>query len=148
MKEARNRVIRQGAGKEHPHPEGKKTLMSSRLAITALIATVALLTVGAGAGFAQGGLDSSSSAGVQQYGEKPKSERLGVIGEIETETPAQDSAPQSTPAPAAAPAPAPQAESGQLPFTGFAAGAMLLIGALLLTGGLLLRRTTRRSDAA
>ena len=126
-------------------PGGKENLMSPRLAITALIAAVALLTVGAGAGFAQG-LDSSGSAGVQQYGEKPKSQRLGVIGEIETATPSE-SAPTQQPAPAAAPAQPAQAESGQLPFTGFAAGVTLLIGALLLAGGLALRRTTRRSAA-
>jgi len=123
--------------------------MSPRLAITAMLAAVALLTVGSGVGLAQTGLDSSTSASDQQYVEKPKSERLGVIGEIETETPEQDTQPaaQPAPAPAAAPAPAP-AQSGQLPFTGFAAGAMLLIGALLLAGGLVLRRTTRRTDAA
>src|SRR4051812_47700835 len=79
----------------HSYPEGKNILMRARTAISVLVAVVALLTVGAGAGFAQG-LDSSGSAGTQQYGkvttvgtvdqpkaEKPKSERLGVIGEIE-----------------------------------------------------------------
>lgn len=109
-----------------------------------MLAVVALLTMGAGAGLAQG-LDSSTRADEQQYG---TSERLGVIGEIESEAPSEEAAPapaaQPAPAQAAAPsAPVQQAE-GELPFTGFAAVSVLLLGVALLGSGLVLRRSTRR----
>lgn len=111
--------------------------MRARLIFTALVAVVAMLTVGAATGVAQG-LDSSDSSAGQQYG---TTESLGVIGEVETvEPPAAGNQP-APPAPAAAPTPE---ASGNLPFTGFAALTTLVVGIALLGGGLMLRRTSRR----
>lgn len=109
--------------------------MRARLIFTALVAVVAMLTVGAATGVAQG-LDSSDSSAAQQYGTTTQS--LGVIGEVETvEPPATGN--QPTPPAAATPE-----ASGNLPFTGFAALTTLVVGIALLGGGLMLRRTSRR----
>jgi len=111
--------------------------MRARLIFTALVTVIAMLTVGAATGVAQG-LDSSDRAADQQYG---TTESLGVIGEVETvEPPATDNQPAAT---ASQPAATPEA-SGNLPFTGFAALTTLVLGVALLGGGLMLRRTSRR----
>ena len=117
--------------------------MRARLIFTALVAVVAMLTVGAATGVAQQGLDSSDSSAGQQYG---TTESLGVIGEVETVEPTTPSTPPQTP-PATQQAPAPEA-SGNLPFTGFAALTTLVLGIALLGGGMMLRRTSRRDDDA
>lgn len=113
--------------------------MRARLIFTALVAVVAMLTVGAATGVAQG-LDSSDRAADQQYG---TTESLGVIGEVETVEPPATGNQPAPPATAPAPASAPEA-SGNLPFTGFAALTTLVLGVALLGGGLMLRRTSRR----
>jgi hypothetical protein len=123
--------------------------MRARFAITILAVVGALFTVGVGAGFAQG-VSGSDSAGQQQYGTTTPSETdvLGEIGEVEESQPApaqtEEAAPApEQPAPQAAAQPA-QQQSGQLPFTGFATLAVVLLGVALLMGGLVLRRTTRQ----
>ena len=128
------------ARKEHLHPKGKHNGMRARLIFTALVAVVAMLTVGAATGVAQQGLDSSDSSAGQQYG---TTESLGVIGEVETVEPTTPSTPPQTP-PATQQAPAAPEASGNLPFTGFAALTTLVLGLALLGGGLMLRRTSRR----
>lgn len=121
--------------------------MRARLTFCTIFAIGALLTAGAGAGFAQTGLDDSSSAGTQQYGQ-PDQDVLGEVGTVEESEPsatpaqAQENAPvaQETRAPQAAAAPD---SDGELPFTGFAVVTTLLLGLALLSAGLVLRRNTR-----
>ena len=126
--------------------------MRARFAITILAVVGALFTAGVGAGFAQG-ISGTDSAGQQQYGtttpappvsQPSETDVLGEIGEVEESQPAPAETQE-----AAAPAPAPQAaaqpaqQEGQLPFTGFATLAVVLLGVALLLGGLVLRRSTR-----
>lgn len=127
--------------------------MRPRLIFCTVLALGALLTAGTGAGFAQTGLDTGSSAGQQQYG-SPQSDVLGEVGTVEEQTspasqqrsvPAAQAQPtQATPARGTT---APDAE-GQLPFTGFAVVTTLLLGLALLGTGMVLRRNARRGDAA
>jgi hypothetical protein len=131
--------------------------MRARFAITILAVVGALFTAGVGAGFAQG-ISGTDSAGQQQYGTTTpappvapptttpsETDVLGEIGEVEESQPAPAQTEE-----AAAPAPAPQAaaqpaqQEGQLPFTGFATLAVVLLGVALLMGGLVLRRSTRQ----
>jgi hypothetical protein len=134
--------------------------MRARFAISIIAVIGVLFTVGAGAAFAQG-IGGTDSAGQQQYGTTTpappvapptttpsETDVLGEIGEVEESQPAPATTEEAAPAPA--PAPAPQAaaqpaqeQSGQLPFTGFATLAVVLLGVALLMGGLVLRRTTR-----
>ena len=75
-------------------------------------------------------------------------ETLGVIGEIETQQPTDDTSTtptQTTPTPAPTPEPTPVQEesSGNLPFTGLDVGIVVLMGIALVGTGFLLRRSTR-----
>ena len=124
--------------------------MRARLIFCTILALGALLTAGAGAGFAQSGLDDSSNAGEQQYG-KPKA-RTDVLGEVGTvgeddsgsAPTSQDSVPDAQATEAPQVAAAPDAEGGELPFTGFAVVTTLLLGLALVGAGLVLRRPARR----
>jgi hypothetical protein len=129
-----------------------------------MFAIAVLLTAGAGAGYAQTGLDGSGSAGTQQYGDKKPAPRpaaqdvLGEVGTVEEgqPTPAGGAAPvqetarqpqqaQPTAAPQVAATPD---DDGELPFTGFAVVTTLLLGLALVSAGLVLRRTTRQGTQA
>lgn len=133
--------------------------MRARLTFCTIFAIGALLTMGAGAAFAQTGIDNSNSAGQQQYGEqtpRPGTDVLGEVGQVEgnqapapgqnaPEAAAAASAPQAAgaaSAPKAAAAGVPRNE-GELPFTGFAVVLTLLLGLGLLGAGLVVRRSTR-----
>ena len=60
--------------------------MRARLIFCTFLALGALLTVSVGAGFAQKGLDDSTSAGQQQYGKgKPEGRSLGEIESVPQE---------------------------------------------------------------
>lgn len=93
----------------------------------------------------------SGGVAVAQDGpsERGYSERLGVIGEIESVEPTPT---PTTPAPAPSPAPQPAApvqataNEGDLPFTGLDLGIILGMGVVLLGTGLVLRRTAARGD--
>lgn len=101
-----------------------------RKAGLALITTLAL---GATAG----------PAVAQQATERGYDETLGVIGEIETVEPKQETAPT----PAAAPAPpVQQQQAGDLPFTGAEVGIVVLLGGVLIGTGFMLRRATNRAE--
>jgi hypothetical protein len=133
--------------------------MRARFAISILAVLGALFTVGVGVGFAQG-ISGTGSAGQQQYGATTpapppapptttpsETDVLGEIGEVQESQPApaetqEEAAPAPAPAPQAAAQPAQQ--EGQLPFTGFATLAVVLLGVALLMGGLVLRRSTRQ----
>ena len=148
MREGRN---------ENLHPGGK-TKMRARFAISIIAVIGVLFTVGAGSAFAQG-IGGTDSAGQQQYGTTTpappvtpptttpsETDVLGEIGEVEESQPApatEEAAPAPAPAPQAAAQPAQEEQSGQLPFTGFATFAIVLLGLALLMGGLVLRRSTR-----
>jgi hypothetical protein len=82
---------------------------------------------------------SGGTAVAQQATQRGYDETLGVIGEIETENPQQDTAP----APAAQPSAPQQQQAGDLPFTGLDVGIVVLLGAVLIGTGFVLRRTTR-----
>ena len=119
--------------------------MRARLIFCTILALGALLTAGAGASFAQSGLDDSSNAGEQQYGQ-PRNDVLGEVGTVEEDdgtTPVQQ---QGAPeAETTTPQVAANTDSdGELPFTGFAVVTTLLLGLALLGAGLVLRRTSRR----
>ena len=104
-----------------------------RAAATALI-TALLLAFGAPAALA-----ASPSA-------KGYDETLGVIGEIETQQPTDDTSTTptgTTPTPAPTPEPTPVQESGNLPFTGLDVGIVVLMGIALVGTGFVLRRSTR-----
>ncbi len=121
--------------------------MRARLICCTILALGALLTTGAGAGFAQTGLDDSTNAGTQQYGTQDVLGEVGTVEEQEASTPrGQDSVPGSQPASVPQSAAAPQAE-GELPFTGLAVVTVLLIGLMLLGAGLVLRRTATRAGS-
>jgi hypothetical protein len=84
---------------------------------------------------------SGGTAVAQQATQRGYDETLGVIGEIETENPTQDTAPAG---PAAQPTPPQQQpQAGDLPFTGLDVGIVVLLGAVLIGTGFVLRRTTR-----
>ena len=129
--------------------------MRARFAITIIAVVGVLFTVGAGAAFAQG-IGGTDSAGQQQYGKTTPTtpptttpadtDVLGEIGEVEESQPQQETeeaAPAPAPQPTQAAAQPAQEQSGQLPFTGFATLAVVLLGVALLMGGLVLRRSTR-----
>jgi hypothetical protein len=119
--------------------------MRARFAISILAVVGVLFTVGVGAGFAQG-IGGTDSAGQQQYGTTTPSETdvLGEIGEVEESQPAPTRTQEAAaPAPTPAAAPQPAQAAGELPFTGFATLAVVLLGVALLMGGLVLRRSTR-----
>ena len=146
------RVSANGRTAGNPHPEGKKQ-MRARFAITIIAVVGVLFTVGAGAAFAQG-IGGTDSAGQQQYGTTTPptttpadTDVLGEIGEVEESQPQQETeeaAPAPAPQPTQAAAQPAQEQSGQLPFTGFATLAVVLLGVALLMGGLVLRRSTRQ----
>jgi len=123
--------------------------MRARLIFCTILAFGALLTAGVGAGFAQTGLDDSSNAGTQQYGQSipaPPPSAQDVLGEVGTvdesePAPVQQTAAQATPAPQVASAPE---SEGELPFTGFAVVTTLLLGLALLSAGLVMRRKTAK----
>ena len=130
--------------------------MRARFAITIIAVVGALFTVGASAAFAQG-IGGTDSAGQQQYGKTTPAtpptttpadtDVLGEIGEVEESQPQQETeeaAPAPAPQPTQAAAQPAQEQSGQLPFTGFATLAVVLLGVALLMGGLVLRRSTRQ----
>jgi hypothetical protein len=84
---------------------------------------------------------SGGTAVAQQATQRGYDETLGVIGEIETENPTQDSAPAAQPTP-----PQQQPQAGDLPFTGLDVGIVVLLGAVLIGTGFVLRRTTRTDN--
>ncbi len=128
--------------------------MRSRIAITALLATGALMSSG-GAAIGVSALSATSDASKAQYGTttpanvKPQGDTLagGGGGGGGTQPPSggvKNAADESTPAAQAA-QPARQLESSnasELPFTGYAAIPLLLVGLALLVCGLVLRRST------
>lgn len=114
--------------------------MKSRLAITMLL-VLGLVFSTAGAGLAVSGGSDSGSAAQRQY--DAKSDDGEVLGEIGNVTPS-DPAPQASP-PAVDPPRQAEVTStdGQLPFTGFAAGTVLILGIAFLVTGVVLRRRVR-----
>jgi hypothetical protein len=121
-------------------------LMKSRLVILTMLVLGMLLST-AGAGLAVSG-QTGNDASIAQYGAgaapnspsaAPKSAG-GVLGAEDTEAapPAGSNAVQ----PGRQVEAGANAESGQLPFTGFAAIPILLGGIVLLSAGLVLRRRT------
>lgn len=146
--------------------------MRSRIAITALLASGALMSSG-GAAIGVTALSTTGDASQAQYGPvetvpaEPRSEPAApqgtpvapqgetvaprsdtLAGDDEGATPSsgsKDAGDESTPTAEAQPAR--QLESGggdELPFTGYAAIPLLLVGLALLVSGLVLRRTTER----
>ncbi len=140
--------------------------MTSRIVITAVIATGALAS-SAGAALAASALSTDTNASAAQYGSpSPQSTTLGGGSEGNPSGPsgggaggggpsgggvaggggpsAGGVAGAGTQAPAASQAPRQlEAQSaGRLPFTGYAAIPLLLIGLALLSGGVVLRRST------
>lgn len=130
--------------------------MRSRIAITALLATGALMS-STGAAIGLSALSTTGDASQAQYGPvQPTPQRTDVVapqsgtlaGTDEGTTPSsagavKDATAESTPTAQAQPAR--QLESSddeQLPFTGYAAVPLLLVGLALLVGGLVLRRST------
>lgn len=132
--------------------------MRSRIAITALLATGALMSSG-GAALGVSALSTTTDASQAQYGPvtthtDTKPETLvpsgnTLAGTDDTNvTPAaggtKDATDESTPAAKAQPARQLESGSGdKLPFTGYAAIPLLLAGLALLVSGLVLRRSTR-----
>jgi hypothetical protein len=124
----------------------RTTFMKSRLAVTMML-MLGLVLSSAGAGLAVSGQSGSSNAAGEQYKEKtapaPNSAAQDVLGEVGTvnDAPSRNSAPTVDEAQPSQPVE--QAEvtgDGELPFTGFAAGGILVLGLGLLGGGLVLRR--------
>lgn len=133
--------------------------MRSRIAITALLASGALMSSG-GAALGVSALSTTTDASQAQYGPVQPAERIGPSGETLPEQPVSpgsdtlagaggvkpataegDSKPQIAEA-----QPARQLEQDgreQLPFTGYASIPLLLIGLTLLVAGLVLRRGAR-----
>jgi hypothetical protein len=128
--------------------ERKERIMRKRFALTAVLA-VGLLMSSAGATLAIDGISSRQDASVAQYGVTTQSvqpttvttpEERGVAAEGQGVEPTLGAAPEE----AAGVQPARQvAESGNLPFTGYAGFTILLIGLVLLGTGFVLRRGTR-----
>ena len=140
--------------------------MRSRLAITALLATGALMSSG-GAALGVSALSTDLSASAAQYGVAPAQivagsqntapaaapqDTTAVLGaSAENTAPSDDSdvaAETTSSSPTAAAQPARQVSASQaseLPFTGYAAIPLLLMGLALLAAGLVLRRSTRRA---
>ncbi|CAA9504870.1 MAG: hypothetical protein AVDCRST_MAG67-2266 [uncultured Solirubrobacteraceae bacterium] len=136
--------------------------MRSRIAITALLATGALMSSG-GAAIGVTALSTTSDASQAQYGTAtqttprsdvtpqnvtPQGDTLAG-GDQGTNPPSggvKNAGDESTPTPTAQAAqPARQLESNsadELPFTGYAAIPLLLVGLALLVTGLVLRRST------
>ena len=116
--------------------------MKSRLAITMLL-VLGMVFSTAGAGLAVSGSSDSGNAAERQY-PKQATDVLGEIGEVEEDAPAPRSqaAPETAQAAPAQPAQQLQAtnQGGELPFTGFAAGTVLLMGVAMLIAGFTLRR--------
>lgn len=138
--------------------------MRSRIAITALLASGALLSSG-GAAIGVTALSTTSDASQAQYGPvatnpaaaqsqplSPQGDTLAGVDEgvSPASAPAsssgvKDAAAETTPTAAAQPARQLESDSGDtLPFTGYAAIALLLAGMALLVSGLVLRRSTTR----
>jgi len=133
--------------------------MRSRIAITALLATGALMSSG-GAALGVSALSTTTDASQAQYGPVVTTtaaktpESLGpsgntLAGDDTQVTPARsdrrDATHASTPTSTAQAQPARQLEASsddKLPFTGYAAIPLLLAGLLLLVSGLVLRRST------
>jgi hypothetical protein len=141
--------------------------MRSRLAITTLLATGALMSSG-GAALGVSALSTDLTASSAQYGTPavqsapPASGTLGATtqGAGDAVSPAGTTAPTSTRgqsavagartsaaprAVAQAPRQLETSSADKLPFTGFAAIPLLLVGLALLGSGLVLRRGTRRA---
>jgi hypothetical protein len=146
--------------------------MRSRLAVTALLATGALMSSG-GAALGVSALSTDLNASSAQYGTPPPppppppptpvsppapAPPPPPAGEVLGSTPPPPSAPESNVAseqatsPSAAPSASVQAPrqleastGNELPFTGYASIPMLLVGLALLVSGLVLRRGTRRA---
>lgn len=135
--------------------------MRSRIAITALLATGALMSSG-GAALGVSALSATTDASQAQYGpvvtdtDKSAPATLAPSGDTLAATddtnvaPApkgatKDATDESTPTSTAKAQPARQLEAGdddKLPFTGYAAIPLLLAGLFLLVSGLVLRRST------
>ena len=129
---------RKGAGRawlpEAINRYGKGTLMTSRIAITILLA-LGIMMSGAGATLAVQGLsDDTGSAAQVQYPEEEKprqqSEEQQVLGEQATGGEAQADEQAA-------------AADEDLAFTGFAAIPLLLLGVGLFSAGVVMRRRTR-----
>src|SRR3954451_23839415 len=158
----------------------ERTTMSSRITITALIATGALLA-NVGAASASSALSVTGDAATAQYGQQdvtppplatppappalvsassapgtapaPATVAPAQAGGVAPETPNEGSgnvaaAHASPNATAEVPRQVSASEANKLPFTGYAAIAVLLLGAALLTAGLLLRGASHRNAAA
>lgn len=137
--------------------------MRSRIAITAVLATGALMSSG-GAALGVSALATDLSASSAQYGTPAKqtAEGSGTLAAPAQGTGASRVAGESANAPgpgdtsrvageqtaptvaAQAPRQLESSKAGRLPFTGYAAIPMLLIGLALLCAGVLLRRSTHR----
>jgi hypothetical protein len=134
LDEIKQRILRRAA-----KPPRRAQPMKSRLAILSMLVFGFVFST-AGVGLAVGGLTSSDSAAISQYGTPTPTPTAtppgGVLGEEEEGN-------------ADTLQPARQVESGsnsELPFTGFAAIPVLLGGVALLSGGLLLRRRASRQE--
>lgn len=103
---------------------------------TAAVASITSLALAFGGGTALA-QDQPSTRGYD--------ETLGVIGQVDSGTPPEETQPQaqeSAPAAEAQPS-APVAQEGDLPFTGLDVGIVVLMGIALVGTGFLLRRSTR-----
>ena len=116
--------------------------MRSRIAITALLATGALMSTG-GAAIGVTALSTTNDASQAQYGPVPKApDRSDTLsGGSNSPTP-QSGVKNATEEAAAQPARQVEASDESLPFTGYAAIPLLLAGLALLVCGLVLRRRT------
>ncbi len=130
--------------------------MRSRIAITALLATGALMS-STGAAIGLTALSTTGDASQAQYGPvQTTPQRTDVVapqsgtlaGTDEGTTPSsagavKDASDESAPAARAQPARQLQSsDAAELPFTGYAAIPLLLVGLALLVCGLVLRRNT------
>ena len=124
--------------------------MKSRLAITALLATGALMSSG-GAALGVSALSTDLTASSAQYG-APAGDTApgGTLGETSEGGPQNrgggDVAGERQSggvAGAQAPRQVASSQADELPFTGYASIPLLLVGLALLASGLVLRRSTR-----
>lgn len=132
--------------------------MRSRIAITALLTTGALMCSG-GAAIGVTALSTTFDASQAQYGpvettpsdNAPSGDTLGTdsSGSDTADTPAGSATKGTSDEQTATAQPARQLEAADgddLPFTGYAAIPLLLLGLALLVAGLLLRRGTNTSQ--